>query len=91
MFAIHYAHDYYLAKSRQVDEGLDFPKTDQPDYLDFVYFSYIIGTSAQTADVSITNSQLRHLNIFHCVLAFIFNTVILAVAINVAASLIGFG
>lgn len=68
-----------------------FQKTDQPDYLDFVYFSYIIGTSAQTADVSITNSQLRHLNIFHCVLAFIFNTVILAVAINVAASLIGFG
>jgi len=67
------------------------PKTDQPDYLDFVYFSYIIGTSAQTADVSITSSQLRHLNIFHCVLAFIFNTVILAVAINVAASLIGFG
>lgn len=91
MFAIHYAHDYYLAKSRQVDGGLDFPKTDQPDYLDFVYFSYIIGTSAQTADVSITSSQLRHLNIFHCVLAFIFNTVILAVAINVAASLIGFG
>lgn len=52
---------------------------------------YINGTSAQTADVSITSSQLRHLNIFHCVLAFIFNTVILAVAINVAASLIGFG
>lgn len=90
LFAIHYAHDYYLAKSRHADGGLDFPKTEQPDYLDFIYFSYIIGTSAQTADVSITSSQLRHLNIFHCVLAFIFNTMILAVAINVAASLIGF-
>ncbi|WDZ51974.1 DUF1345 domain-containing protein [Acinetobacter vivianii] len=90
LFAIHYAHDYYLAKSRHQEVGLDFPKTDQPDYLDFIYFSYIIGTSAQTADVSITSSSLRHLNIFHCVLAFIFNTVILAVAINVAASLIGF-
>lgn len=89
LFAIHYAHDYYLAKSRHTDGGLDFPKTEQPDYLDFIYFSYIIGTSAQTADVSITSSQLRHLNIFHCVLAFIFNTMILAVAINVAASLIG--
>ena len=87
-FAIHYAHDFYLAKSRHADGGLDFPKTEQPDYLDFIYFSYIIGTSAQTADVSITSSQLRHLNIFHCVLAFIFNTTILAVAINVAASLI---
>ncbi|WP_335951661.1 DUF1345 domain-containing protein [Acinetobacter beijerinckii] len=90
LFAIHYAHDYYLAKSRHADGGLDFPKTEQPDYLDFIYFSYIIGTSAQTADVSINSSQLRHLNIFHCVLAFIFNTMILAVAINVAASLIGF-
>ncbi|MDM1021007.1 DUF1345 domain-containing protein [Acinetobacter sp. VNK23] len=90
LFAIHYAHDYYLAKSRHEDSGLDFPKTDQPDYLDFIYFSYIIGTSAQTADVSITTSEVRHLNIFHCVLAFMFNTVILAVAINVAASLIGF-
>lgn len=88
LFAIHYAHDFYLAKSRHADDGLDFPKTEQPDYLDFIYFSYIIGTSAQTADVSITSSQLRHLNIFHCVLAFIFNTTILAVAINVAASLI---
>lgn len=89
LFAIHYAHDYYLAKSQQKNPGLDFPKTDQPDYLDFIYFSYIIGTSAQTADVSITSSELRHLNIFHCVLAFIFNTMILAIAINVAASLIG--
>ncbi|QNH50644.1 DUF1345 domain-containing protein [Acinetobacter venetianus] len=90
LFAIHYAHDYYLAKSHSDETGLEFPKTEQPDYLDFIYFSYIIGTSAQTADVSITSSQVRHLNIFHCVLAFIFNTVILAVAINVAASLIGF-
>lgn len=89
LFAIHYAHDYYLAKSRNEDAGLDFPKTEQPDYLDFIYFSYIIGTSAQTADVSITNSHVRHLNIVHCVLAFVFNTVILAIAINVAASLIG--
>ncbi|ENX34453.1 hypothetical protein F889_01735 [Acinetobacter colistiniresistens] len=89
LFAIHYAHDFYLAKSRHQEPGLDFPKTEQPDYLDFIYFSYIIGTSAQTADISITSSALRHLNIFHCVLAFIFNTVILAVAINVAASLIG--
>ncbi|MCH7395405.1 DUF1345 domain-containing protein [Acinetobacter dispersus] len=89
LFAIHYAHDFYLAKSRHEEAGLEFPKTDQPDYLDFIYFSYIIGTSAQTADVSITSSSLRHLNIFHCVLAFIFNTMILAVAINVAASLIG--
>lgn len=89
MFAIHYAHDYYLAKSRHEEPGLDFPKTEYPDYLDFIYFSFIIGTSAQTADIAITTSALRHLNIFHCVLAFAFNTVILAITINVAAGFVG--
>ena len=89
MFAIHYAHDYYLAKSRGDEPRLDFPKNQQPDYLDFIYFSYIIGTSAQTADIAITRSALRHLNIFHCVLAFAFNTVILAITINVTAGFLG--
>ncbi len=88
MFAIHYAHDFYLAQSLGLEPGLDFPKTLQPDYFDFLYFSFIIGTSAQTADVSITRSAVRHLNIVHCVLAFAFNTVILAIAINVAAGMV---
>ena len=89
MFAIHYAHDYYLAKSRDEEPGLDFPKTEQPDYFDFIYFSYIVGTSAQTADTAVTSRLMRRLNIFHCVLSFAFNTVILAIAINVTAGFIG--
>ncbi len=64
VFALHYAHDFYMALSRNEENGgLDFPGTEHPTYPDFLYFSYIIGTSAQTADVSITNKHMRLLNV----------------------------
>ncbi|MFL1397392.1 DUF1345 domain-containing protein [Acinetobacter baumannii] len=86
VFALHYAHDFYMALSRNEENGgLDFPGTEHPTYPDFLYFCYIIGTSAQTADVSITNKHMRLLNLFHAVLSFGFNTTILAICINVAA------
>ena len=86
VFALHYAHDFYMALSRNEENGgLDFPGTEHPTYPDFLYFSYIIGTSAQTADVSINNKHIRLLNLFHAVLSFGFNTTILAICINVAA------
>lgn len=86
VFALHYAHDFYMALSRNEENGgLDFPGTEHPTYPDFLYFSYIIGTSTQTADVSITNKHMRLLNLFHAVLSFGFNTTILAICINVAA------
>ncbi|EQB3343476.1 DUF1345 domain-containing protein [Acinetobacter baumannii] len=86
VFALHYAHDFYMALSRNEENGgLDFPGTEHPTYPDFLYFSYIIGTSAQTADVSIINKHMRLLNLFHAVLSFGFNTTILAICINVAA------
>ncbi|MFH3713926.1 DUF1345 domain-containing protein [Acinetobacter nosocomialis] len=86
VFALHYAHDFYMALSRNEENGgLDLPGTEHPTYPDFLYFSYIIGTSAQTADVSITNKHMRLLNLFHAVLSFGFNTTILAICINVAA------
>ena len=86
VFALHYAHDFYMALSRNEENGgLDFPGTEHPTYPDFLYFSYIIGTSAQTADVSITNKHMRLLNLFHAALSFGFNTTILAICINVAA------
>lgn len=88
VFAIHYAHDFYLAVNQQLDGGLDFPKTTTPTYPDFLYFSYVIGTSAQTADVSITNRSMRVLNLLHILLAYGFNTTILAIAINIAAGYI---
>ncbi|MDI1259270.1 DUF1345 domain-containing protein [Aquabacterium sp.] len=89
MFALHYAHDYYLDDDgKGTAGGLDFPGTETPDYGDFVYFSFVIGTSAQTADVSFTNSAMRRIGLIHCVLAFLFNTTLLALTINMAASMI---
>ena len=88
IFAIHYAHDFYLAQHAGSSGGLDFPSTPEPLYPDFIYFSYVIGTSAQTADVSISSRNMRVLNLLHIILAYGFNTTILAICINVAASFI---
>jgi uncharacterized membrane protein len=88
LFALHYAHDFYMARHRQRSDPLDFPGTDDPDYGDFFYFACIIGTSAQTADVSFTDSALRRIGTLHCVLAFFFNATLLALTINVAAGLL---
>jgi uncharacterized membrane protein len=87
MFALHYAHDYYVRDSRGEHGGLDFPGGQPPDYGDFLYFSSIIGTSGQTADVSITNRKMRRINMMHCVLAFAFNTTLVALTINIASGL----
>lgn len=70
-------------------ETLDFPNEDVPNYWDFLYFSYIIGTSAQTADVDFTSRASRQIGTVHCLLAFFFNTAILALMINMASGLIG--
>lgn len=88
MFALHYAHDYYLAVGRGGAGGLVFPHENAPDYSDFLYFSCIIGTSAQTADVSFTSRAMRRTGLVHCVLAFFFNTTLLALTINIASGLI---
>lgn len=88
IFAIHHAHDFYLALEKHKHGGLAFPSTPNPTYPDFLYFSYIIGTSAQTADVSITRQPMRVLNTLHLLLAYGFNTTILAIAINVTATFI---
>lgn len=94
MFAMHYAHNYYLGSAgKGGNGGLLFPSAagsppDEPDYLDFLYFSFVIGTSAQTADVSFTGKQMRRLGTVHCVLSFVFNTSILALCINIGAGLV---
>lgn len=87
VYALHYAHDYYDKIPSGHAKGLIFPETKFPDYADFLYFSFIIGTSAQTADVNISSQSMRRISLFHCVLAFFFNTTILALTINIASSL----
>jgi uncharacterized membrane protein len=87
MFALHYAHDYYAALSQKRPKGIQFPEDENPDYGDFFYFAAIIGTSGQTADVSFTSKAMRRIGSVHCILAYFFNTTVLALLINVGASL----
>jgi uncharacterized membrane protein len=93
-FAIHYAHQYFDETKTKDGEkptvhgGLNFPDTDEPDYWDFLYFSFIIGVASQTADISIASKVMRRTSLAHSVLSFFFNSAILALTINIAAGLI---
>ena len=88
MFALHYAHDFYVAKECGSPGGLEFPNATAPDYSDFLYFACVIGASGQTADVSFSSRAMRRTGLVHCVLAFFFNTTLVALTINIASSLI---
>jgi uncharacterized membrane protein len=88
MFALHYAHEYYAAVCHQRPAGLQFPGGEPPDYGDFFYFAAIIGTSGQTADVAFVSKPLRRIGSLHCILAYLFNTTVLALLINIGASLL---
>jgi uncharacterized membrane protein len=88
MFTLHYAHDYYAALEKNIPAGLQFPNDDNPTYGDFFYFASVIGTSGQTADVSFISKPMRRIGSIHCILAYLFNTTVLALLINIGASLI---
>jgi uncharacterized membrane protein len=85
IFAIHYAHEYYAGLDDGLAEGLEFPGHEPPDYWDFVYYSFIIGTACATADVNVTSKNMRKITTMHCVVAFFFNTTILALTVNIGA------
>jgi uncharacterized membrane protein len=88
-FALHYAHAYYTRADGGPRDagGLKFPGTDAPDYWDFLHFSIIIGVASQTADIAFTEKGLRRLGTAHSLFAFVFNTVIVALTINLLAGL----
>jgi uncharacterized membrane protein len=88
LFALHYANIYYRPHRHGPPGGLDFPGEHAPDYRDFLYYSFVIGCACQTADVDTTSSQMRMVSLAHGIIAFAFNTAILALAINVGASLL---
>jgi uncharacterized membrane protein len=97
IFAFHYAHEFYApdvagARGKGRDRGgLTFPGGEDPDYWDFVHFSLIIGVAQQTADIQISDRTLRRTTTVHSVTAFVFNTVIVALTVNMAVSLLGGG
>jgi uncharacterized membrane protein len=87
-FALHYAHDYYRATK---PGGLQFPSGDEhdhADYWDFVYFSFVIGMTAQVSDVGITDKTIRRTATAHGIISFVFNTALVALMVNIAASAI---
>jgi uncharacterized membrane protein len=88
IFALHYAHEFYRGAK---PGGLQFPSGDQhenADYWDFVYFSFVIGMTAQVSDVGITDKIIRRTATAHGIVSFIYNTALVALMVNIAASAI---
>ena len=90
IFAMRYAHEYYARDlgGPGVDGGLEFPGGEPPDYWDFTYFAIVVGMTFQVSDVQITARKLRRLATVHGLFGFLFNTVIVALTVNIAASLL---
>jgi uncharacterized membrane protein len=88
LLALHYAHDFYMARHRGKPDPLVFPGTKDPGYSDFFHFACVIGAAAQTADISFHGRSMRPVGTVHCVLSFFFNTTVLALSMNVIAGLL---
>jgi uncharacterized membrane protein len=88
VFALHYANTYYRPSASDISKGLKFPGDRPPDYHDFLYYAFVIGCAAQTGDVSTVSRAMRRVSLIHGIVAFVFNTAILALSINVGASLL---
>jgi uncharacterized membrane protein len=86
VFALHYAYEFYGEGRRA--RGLKFPDDGKPDYWDFVYFSFVVGTTFQVSDVAITNRWIRHSVSAHGVLSFFLNAAVIALTVNMAANAI---
>jgi uncharacterized membrane protein len=91
VFTLRYAHLYYNANATndvKAAGGLQFPEEDEPDYLDFVYFAFVIGMTFQVSDVEISSRPIRRLVLLHGLISFAFNTAIVALSINIISGLV---
>jgi len=86
-FSMRYAHLFYGDNENGKGSGLGFPGNGSPDFVDFAYFSFVLGMTFQVSDVEISSRQIRRLSLLHSLIAFIFNTVIVALTINALAGL----
>jgi uncharacterized membrane protein len=88
IFALHYAHEFYGENTGR-GRGMAFPGgEEEPDYWDFVYFSFVIGMTSQVSDVGVTSRRIRRTVAAHGVVSFVFNAALLALTVNIAASAI---
>jgi len=88
IFALHYAHEYYGNGRDGLIGGMHYPDDDEPDYLDFAYFSFTIGMCAQVSDVTISSKSIRRTALAHSIISFLFNAALLALTVNIAAGAI---
>ncbi|MGA9601832.1 MAG: DUF1345 domain-containing protein [Methylocystis sp.] len=93
-FAFHYAHEFYdecdldPLKRRKERGGLHFPGREDPSYVDFLYYAFVIGLASQTADVATTSRPMRLLTVLHGTLAFFYNLAIIGLTVNIASGLV---
>jgi uncharacterized membrane protein len=91
IFTLRYAHLFYSAEMDDDPKtvgGLQFPGNEEPDYLDFVYFSFVVGMTFQVSDVQISSRGIRRVCLLHALMSFAFNTTILALSINVISGMV---
>lgn len=93
VFALYYAHEFHSESrgggARGSGGGLNFPNDHIPDYLDFLYFAFVVGTTAQTSDVVVTSRKMRRAVTLHGLLSFFFNTTVIALVVNLTSQLAG--
>jgi uncharacterized membrane protein len=83
IYALHYAHMFYIRRDGRDCGGLGFPDTEEPDYWDFLYFAFCLGMTFQTSDVEVKDRRFRRVGTGHCLAAFVFNLGVIAFTINV--------
>lgn len=87
LLAYHYANLYYSEPGGKGGSGLLFPDTPTPGGVDFLYYSFVIGMTAQVSDVQVTSTRIRRTTLGHSIVAFFFNTVLIAMAVNAVVAL----
>jgi uncharacterized membrane protein len=85
VFALYYAHEFHSKTRRAGGAGAGFHGQKSPDYLDFLYLSLVLGTTAQTSDINITSRETRRTAMLHGLLSFFFNTMVIALVVNLTA------
>lgn len=85
MFALHYAGVYFGRSHGKMRGGLQFPGTQEPGWMEFVYQGFVIGCTFASSDVNVTTRRMRRIVVIQGVVSFFFNTFVLALAINIAA------
>ena len=92
IFALRYAHRFFFdareVERNEVSGGLIFPGKQTPGYMDFAYFSFVIGMTCQVSDVQVSSPHMRRLALVHGLISFLFNTAILAMFVNIVAGLV---